>query len=755
MRKFLGLVRKLDKPVIRNYALLCLILFVCAGGLVYVLVSGERTIAKIDDQVNHTYNVINNAQELSKLVEGMLAAQRGFIITKEDKFLEKFHERRDKVSELIADLSELTSDNQSQVSRLDELRHYFSEFSVALEKRAQTFTVTSSSKIVMNDLETIDGMKDSILRINSSILEEEYGILNRRIDEIDLQKSRYFITLIVGILITSVMLFFFNSFLLSAQRKRNLMEAFLKDTEERFALAIEGTQDGIFDWDIETDQVFYSRRFFTMLGYDRDSFTGTTAEFRSLLHPEDAERVWQYIEQYLNSELSEYSQEFRVKSHSGRWIWINARAKAIFGPNGRPVRMVGAHTDITHIKESEEQLKAEKQQAEEANRAKSDFLAHMSHEIRTPLTAISGIAEIFEKKRDNFDAKQLKLVNTLHSSVAILKDLINDILDFSKIESGELELNEDSFRLGSAFQEIIDIMILRANEKGIDFSFDYDDVKEISFYGDEARLRQILINLIGNALKFTEGGGVKVRAHIEKREGNASLLRVDVSDTGIGIAEENFDLVFERFKQADASVSRKYGGTGLGLPISRNLARLMGGDILLKSEIGKGSTFSVFLPLRLQGEEDNKKNLKELDAKLSDKIRASLNGESRILIVEDYEGNIVVLGYMLDDLGFGYDVARTGLEAMNFWKERHYDLILMDIQMPEMDGFTATKLIRMQEQEKSFPRTPIIGMTAHALVGDKDKCISAGMDSYLPKPLVETDLKKQILKYINLKKKAA
>ena len=317
-----------------------------------------------------------------------------------------------------------------------------------------------------------------------------------------------------------------------------------------------------------------------------------------------------------------------------------------------------------------------------------------------------------------------------------------------------MDLEEVAFSLQDTFQHIISVMSVRTTEKGLNFVFDYEDVKNIQFYGDPVRLRQILINLIGNALKFTESGHVHVTATQEKYK-ETTVLRIDVDDTGIGIAEEHIESIFERFKQGDSSVSRKYGGTGLGLPISRKLASFMGGDILVKSVLGKGSTFSLILPLRMT-ETFKDQEIKEARRnKDYDKLRAAINNTNKILLVEDYEGNIVVLSYILEEMEYSYDVARTGLEALSYWKENHYDLILMDIQMPEMDGFTATAQIRYIEQEQNLEHTPIVGMTAHALVGDKDKCISAGMDAYLAKPIVEADFKATILKFLKPKQKAA
>jgi len=388
-------------------------------------------------------------------------------------------------------------------------------------------------------------------------------------------KSNYFLMILLGSIVGIAALGVFNGFLFYIQSKRSSAEQNLRDTEERFALAIQGTNDGIFDWDLKTGEVFYSKQFFGMLGYDRESFIGTIENFTVLAHPDDLPRIWQYIESYLHRELTEYSNTFRMRHQDGHWVWINSRAKAIY-----------------------------------------------------------------------------------------------------------------------------------------------------------MRLRQVLINLIGNAIKFTEKGKVTVSVAKEKR-GKTQLIKIEVADTGIGIAPENFSLIFERFKQADSSVSRKYGGTGLGLPISRNLVQLMGGEISLSSVIGEGSTFVIEIPARPAKDVGDRKINKALSKKIGETMKISSGTPSKVLIAEDYEGNIVVLSYILDDIGCSYDVARTGVEALGYWKEKHYDLVLMDIQMPEMDGFTATSEIRKLELEKNLQRTPIIGMTAHALVGDKDKCIAAGMDSYL------------------------
>ena len=403
---------------------------------------------------------------------------------------------------------------------------------------------------------------------------------------------------------------------------------------------------------------------------------------------------------------------------------------------------------------SDTSLRKDRAFAESANRAKTDFLAHMSHEIRTPLTAISGIAEIFAGPQSNLDAKQKKLIGILSSSTSSLKDLVSDILDFSKIESGEFGLEQRIFRLKDVFEQVISIVFLKVGEKNIRFSFDYDAVKRNKLLGDSTRFRQILINLIGNAIKFTDKGSVTVMATKIIQQGDEEFLSVVVKDTGIGIAPENRGLIFERFRQADSSVSRKYGGTGLGLAISLRLARLMGGDITMVSVHGEGSTFTLTVPLKTHETPEDRETDGTLDKLLTDNALKQLLSQKTILVVDDYEGNIVVLSYLLDGLQCNYDVARTGLQALNMWQEKRYALILMDVQMPAMDGFTATTRIRAIENEKDLERTPIIGMTAHALVGDREKCIEAGMDAYLTKPFVELDLKTKIIEFLGQKKAA-
>jgi PAS domain S-box-containing protein len=745
----------MPKVFIRNYLIFTAILVMCVTGLGYILISGEREIDRSDEWVIHTHETIIESERLSTLIALMASAQRGYIISGDENFLNDYNERKAAISQHIANLSELAQDNASQQSRLEEMRQYFGRFAEQLEKTIQEGVIPLASRKALQDVENIKNLKADIFRINEAFLDEEYSLLNQRIRTVEHRKNQYFLTLLIGGGSAIILLMLFNGYLLRVQSKRSAAETALSEREEIFRLAVEGTNDGVFDWDLKTRKAFYSGQFSTLLGYEPFEIEPTIDAFEEKLHPDEKDDVLEHIELYIGGQLSEYSNVFRMQHKSGRWVWINSRARLLHNKNGEAVRMVGAHTDVSASKEYEQRLQEAKTKAEGANQAKSDFLAHMSHEIRTPLTTISGAAEILQKGNDNLTDKQKELLRVLNTSAISLKDLISDVLDFSKIENNEMDLEEKLFDLHAIFQQIISIMSVKAAEKSLDFKFIFDDVKDLQYYGDPTRMRQVLINLIGNAIKFTEKGEVTVKAYKEEISGTG-LLRIDVEDSGIGIKEEHMDLVFERFKQADSSVSRKFGGTGLGLPISKKLANLMGGDLQVTSTFGEGSTFSLIIPLRTVEEtEKEEKKTKTKKKKINDKLKSTIRETDKILLVEDYEGNVVVLSYILESMGIDFDVAKTGLEALNMWNENHYDMVLMDIQMPEMDGFTATKQIRKIEEEENIDATPIIGMTAHALVGDKDKCIEAGMDAYLPKPIVEVDLKATILKFLKEKRQAA
>ena len=378
--------------------------------------------------------------------------------------------------------------------------------------------------------------------------------------------------------------------------------------------------------------------------------------------------------------------------------------------------------------------------ADSANLVKSEFLANMSHEIRTPMGAVIGLADILALSRPLTD-RQAEYVSTLRISATSLLALINDLLDISKIESRSVELENVPFSLGKVMGEVVSMMSIRANEKKLAFTVEDRSASGARFMGDPMRLRQILLNLCGNAIKFTEEGSVRVTLSSQLIEGEKFELAIAVADTGIGIAAEKLASVFDRFVQADTSMSRRYGGTGLGLTISKTLVELMGGTVAVESIAGKGSTFTLRVPLQLVPASHPERSARKDE-------EPAVAPEARVLLVEDHEPNILVESTYLEMMGIACDVARDGLQAMEKFALRKYDLILLDVQMPSMDGLEVTRRIRAQEKLKHLPRTPIIGMTAYALAGDRQRCLDVGMDEYISKPFDPGDLKAKVLAFV-------
>ncbi|MDO9246801.1 MAG: ATP-binding protein [Phenylobacterium sp.] len=476
-------------------------------------------------------------------------------------------------------------------------------------------------------------------------------------------------------------------------------------------------------------EVDYAQRTLTKLGA-ADSFLGQGQTYQAfardpfaLIHPLDREAAiaaWQAHEEL----GSPFNIECRIHREDGLEVWVRSAASLKRDAAGKPVRLIGALQEITHRKLAEFDLISARDAARAANEAKSSFLAAMSHEIRTPLNGILGMGKVLSK--EPLSDRQQGHVQIILQSGAILLSLLDDLLDISKIEAGKLTLEAGEVDLAEIVRSAQASLTVLAAEKDVAVSCFVSPEAEGRFRGDSTRVRQIVNNLCSNALKFTDQG--QITLEVSNADGQ---LRLVVRDTGIGISAAKLGELFQKFTQADPSITRKFGGTGLGLAISQELARLMGGEITLESEEGAGSTFTARLPLaRLEGRETAAPGAERLDD-----IELAAADDLRILVAEDNPVNRIVIQAILEQAGVTPVVVTDGQEAVEAWRTGTWDLILMDVQMPVMDGITATRLIRQEEGGRTGAPTPILALTANVMTHQQDAYREAGMDGAVAKPI--------------------
>ena len=517
------------------------------------------------------------------------------------------------------------------------------------------------------------------------------------------------------------------------ERKRT--EALLRASEERFALALEAVNDALWDWNISAGTAYFSPKCYTMLGYEVGEFPATYESWRTLVHPEDLGRIEGELQRDIESGKG-YSDDIRMKSKSGEWIWISTRGNVVeWDAQGKAVRLVGIHSDISERKAMESKLSAALDRAESATRAKSEFLAMMTHELRTPLNGLMGFSELLSDTPLNDE--QREYAQTINSSGEHLLSIINDILDFSSIENGRLYLHSAPFSIAGILESSMLSVRKSAIEKGLDLHSETGSGVAELIAGDERRVRQILINLLGNAVKFTSTGSVVLRV-AASTTGNRPAVDFSVEDTGLGISAEALGRLFQPFTQASSAIGRSFGGTGLGLSISRRLAEAMNGTITVTSTLGKGSIFTLRLPLEVS-----------FPAPSIPGPAVPVHSEPKapagdlILVVEDDKASGVIAVKMLQNLGHHVEFVTNGAEAIEAFSPGKYSAILMDVAMPLMDGLVATEKIREIEAATGF-HVPIIAFTAQAMMGERERCLAAGMDEFLAKPFKKAELAAKI-----------
>jgi PAS domain S-box-containing protein len=661
------------------------------------------------------------------------------------------------VHESLSRLLDLTADNPAQQQRLARV-HFL------IEDHFRSANGTEPRPALAGQ----DWLDES-QRLIRTMEEEEHRLLTER-DLKSRQSARMallaqFLAIVIGVGVLAGIAWLARR---DTYRQQQTIEA-LRESDNRFRQLADAMPQIVWMNDTEGGAVYLNQRWREFTGVQ----TANPIDIQQVVHPEDLTALYGEWEK-ARSAGTTYEVEYRLRhAEDGAYRWFLARAVPVRDAHGKIVGWYGTSTDIEEHKQKEwktrllneeleqrvlartRELAVAKTAAEAANRAKSEFLANMSHEIRTPMNGILGMTEL--ALDTELRPEQHEYLETVKSSAKSLLTILNDILDFSKIEAGKLDLDPHPFNLRASLGDTLRPLTMRAHKKGLQLVCHIAANVPDDLLADCGRLQQIVINLVGNAIKFTESGEITVRVAEEARTTEDVVLRFAVSDTGIGIPAERLGVIFAPFEQADGSTARKYGGTGLGLAITSRLVEMMGGRIEVKSEVGVGSTFeftarfglvakpikpSELLTAIEQAPQSNSRAVPRHAGTVCETVEQSLP-PLRILLVEDNVVNQRVGTKLLEKQGHTVALAGNGREALAALDSSSFDVVLMDVQMPEMDGFEATAVLRQREAGTGRHQL-IIALTAHAMQGDRERCLAAGMDGYVSKPLQARELMKAI-----------
>ncbi len=698
------------------------------------------------DWVSHTQSVISEAQNILVKIQDIETAQRGYVITGEETYLKAYKAGLLNIDSLFSSANNLIHDNIEQQALLDSIQ-LTANLKIAFAKKVIELRTEEGFEparlLVSKGLG--ERLMNKIRNLVQNFIQNENELLAIRLEN---SEQKFFntiaiitISIITTILIIVSTLYFF----LLDYNKRVRYERQLKEQKEQIrSLAVfqntilDGTDYAIITTTSPEGIIStFNKGAEKMLGYKAEEIVGKTTP--SILHEySEIEHRSKELSKELNLEVPPGIDVFHIKSRLGyttdinEWTYICKNGSRITvelsiatlrNAEADIIGYLGIAKDITESKKAKEAIIEAKEEAEKANLLKETFLANMSHEIRTPMNAIIGFTDLLLRR--NLQNQEREFIQTIKNSGESLLRIINDVLDISKINSGMITFEEHPLSITEIFASLNIMLTQKAKEKNLLLSFDVAENIPGTVLGDPTRLTQIIINLVGNAIKFTKTGSVLVSAKLLKEEAQTCEVGFFVQDTGIGIPNDKLQTVFERFAQAETHTTRNYGGTGLGLSIAKQLVELQGGSIAVKSEVGSGTLFSFILPFKKIKHSHVPNRLKHRGFNIEDLKQL------KILVVEDNPVNINFITSLFSEYDIHADISENGKDAVEKIKHKAYDIILMDIEMPEMNGYEATKMIRTELQNV----VPIVAMSAHAMSGEKEKCILLGMNDYISKPI--------------------